>query len=323
MTLVVLGIDALDPELVDPEVHSNLTLNNYKPIDTISSYSGHPSTHELWPSIITGLPPEKHGIQLTDGVAWESPLLRLGSRLTSRLFPERLATALGALILNRTTQQTFRIPNNYYSNHNLTTVFDDRVAKPIGIPNYVVGDETDREDELRKRMGDLFKRDPDSKSGHSSSNPSLFYDRCIEMALVRFARIRASVRSRRYELVFGYTSALDLIGHVAYNHKGMQKMAYNEIDQFVEEIRSDLEKGDELLLVSDHGLQDGLHTMQAIVSGTSEGMLEDLSGVLDIKNAIEEELERANHLPDTPGFEPSGDQEPARVKEHLSDLGYL
>lgn len=95
MTLVLLGIDALDPDLVDPGRHQNLTLGSHRPIDTIVSAAGSPSTHELWPTIITGLPPAEHGLVLDDGVAWENPLLAYGSRLADALLPDIVQTRLG------------------------------------------------------------------------------------------------------------------------------------------------------------------------------------------------------------------------------------
>ena len=47
MTVVVLGVDALDPYLVDPEEHPNLTLEAHHRIETLVSSSGEPSTHEV------------------------------------------------------------------------------------------------------------------------------------------------------------------------------------------------------------------------------------------------------------------------------------
>ena len=96
MTLVVLGIDALDPELVDPAAHPNLALSAHRDIDTIVSASGEPSTHELWPTIITGLPPAEHGLELDDGVAWEHPLLAALSAVADYTVPDGLQTRLGA-----------------------------------------------------------------------------------------------------------------------------------------------------------------------------------------------------------------------------------
>jgi len=62
MILVVMGIDALDPDLVGPDAHPNLALSHHTAIETIVSSAGKPSTHELWPTIITGLPPSEHGL---------------------------------------------------------------------------------------------------------------------------------------------------------------------------------------------------------------------------------------------------------------------
>jgi len=271
MVLVVLGIDALDPELVDPESHPNLTLEANRPIETIDSSAGEPSTHELWPTIITGLPPANHGLTLdVDGVAWGNPLLAAGSTAADYLLPDGLQTRLGAWLLTNTEADAFRTPATYYQEEGLSTVFDGVEATAIGVPNYVVdpGDE-DREHALRRRMGDLFERDPESTGGHTSADPYRFYEQCLEMSMVRIARTRRRLRGGRDELVFGYTSGLDLVGHVSYDLPDLQRRAYDELDDFVGELHDDLDDGDELLLVSDHGLQDGVHTHEAMVSSTS------------------------------------------------------
>jgi len=325
MVLVVLGIDALDPELVDPEVHPNLTLDAYRSIETISSVAGEPSTHELWPTIITGLPPEEHGLELEDGVAWENPVLRIGSSVADYVLPGGLQTRIGAWLLNNTDEDAFRVPASYYRENGLTTVFDGRAAKSIGIPNYVVDpDEEDREHSLRRSLGELFERDPGARGGHTSADPAAFYEQCLEMSMVRIARIRRALRGRRYALVFGYTSGLDLVGHVAYDHGGLQERAYDEMDDFVGDLVTDLDDGDELLIVSDHGLQDGVHTDDAMVAGTNADLLDGVESVLDIRQAIEDEL-ASRHTPGQDGlaFETGDRGQKEAVRSQLEDLGYL
>lgn len=329
MTLVVLGIDALDPTFLNDEGYSNLCLTEFKRIDTIlSSETGRPSTHELWPSIITGLPPQEHGLQLTEGLKWENPLFNLGSSVSNYLLPKPVQVKLGAWLLSNTDEGNFRAPSNYYKNNGLATVFDEAVSKPIGIPNYVVDpDEADREHELRKNMGDLFQLDVDDETDHRhiTTDPGEFYELCMEMSMVRIARGRRALRGRSFELVFSYTSGLDLIGHVAYAEPGLQRRAYEELDDFVGEVRSDLEAGDELLLVSDHGLQEGEHTDEAVVTSTSDDLVGDIDSVLDVKRAIEAELERHDHEPaGKEPMQPIGSGEKGQeVKEHLEDLGYM
>jgi hypothetical protein len=46
MTLVVMGIDALDPDLVDPDAHPNLALSHHTAIETIVSSASEPSARE-------------------------------------------------------------------------------------------------------------------------------------------------------------------------------------------------------------------------------------------------------------------------------------
>jgi predicted AlkP superfamily pyrophosphatase or phosphodiesterase len=323
MTVVVFGIDALDPGLVDPEIHPHLTLAEYKTIKTLSSSKGEPSTHELWPTIITGLRPEEHGLTLDDGVAWESPVLQVGSKVSDYVLPDSVQTQLGALLLNRTSEDAFRTPASYYENNGLTTVFDDRAAKAIGIPNYVVDpDSEDREHQLRRDMGDLFERDPESKGGHASEDPSAFYEQCMEMTMIRTARIRRALRSRQYELVFGYTSGLDLIGHVSYDRPALQERAYEELNDFVGELYDDLSDEDELVLVSDHGLQDGLHTDEAMIAATDPSIIEDVSSVLDVRTALESELDLHDHIP-SPRDDAVEMGDSSEVREQLEDLGYM
>lgn len=323
MTLVVFGIDALDPDLVYPDEHSHLALDSHRSIETIVSSSGEPSTHELWPTIITGLPPSDHGLLLDEGVTWENTFISLLSLISDYALPDQLQTRLGSWLLNNTEADAFRTPATYYADNNIRTVFNDRESIAIGIPNYVVDPETeDREHQLRRQMGDLFERDVKAKGGHRSADPISFYEQCLEMAMIRIARVRRALRSREYELVFGYTSGLDLIGHVTHNRPGLQQRAYEELNEFVGELSADLNEEDELVLVSDHGLQDGLHTEEAMIAATEPSVVDAVESVLDVRDAIEEQLTMGDHTP-THRDDRGGQFGSEAVREQLEDLGYV
>jgi hypothetical protein len=326
MTLVVLGIDALDPGLVDRVDHPHLTLESHRAIETIDSAAGEPSTHELWPTIITGRRPEEHGLLLDDGVSWENPLLRYGSRVADVVLPEALQTRIGAWLLTNTAEDAFRTPATYYEDHGIRTVFDGRAAKSIGVPNYVVDEDLpDREHQLRRHMGDLFERDPSARGGHTTSDRGEFYEQCLEMVMVRVARVRRALRSGSYELVFGYTSGLDLVGHVSYDAPAIQRRAYAETDEFVGELAGDLAEEDELLLVSDHGLQEGLHTKEAMVASTKPGLVDRIESVTDVYGAVIDELTQGAHTPadETATETDHEDADGERVRQQLEDLGYM
>lgn len=325
MTVVVLGLDALDSDLVDRETHQNLTLAHHRPIDTIVSSAGQPSTHELWPTIITGLAPTEHGITLDDGVAWGNHLLEMASNVADWLVPQRIQTRIGAWLLTNTSADAFRTPASYYESHELSTVFDGHESLAISIPNYVTDlDVEDREHLLRRRMGDLFERDIKAKGGHTSADPVEFYEWCLEMLMVRIARVRRGLRSQRYELIFGYTSALDLVGHVSYDTPELQARAYEEANEFVGELVDDLSENDVLLIVSDHGLQNGMHTDEAMVAGSEEAMVENIESVLDVRDAIEYELGARDHVPESDEL---NDDRRAMgsdaLRQQLEELGYI
>ncbi|MDR9432190.1 MAG: alkaline phosphatase family protein, partial [Natronomonas sp.] len=237
--------------------------------------------------------------------------------------PDGPQTWLGAWLLNNTAEDAFRTPATYYGERGIDTVFDGVNSVAVGVPNYVVDpDVQDREHQLRREMGKLFERDPEAATGHTSTDPEAFYEQCLEMAMVRTARVRRALRGGRYELVFGYTSGLDLIGHVAHDRPALQERAYAELDDFVGELRADLGPDDDLLLVSDHGLQDGLHTETAMVSATDPALVEEIESVLDVRAAIESALTRGAHEP-VGRSAPSSRGSSSEVREHLEGLGYM
>jgi hypothetical protein len=171
-------------------------------------------------------------------------------------------------------------------------------------------------------MGDLFERDSEAKGGHRSADPVAFYEQCLEMAMIRIARVRRALRERKYELVFGYTSGLDLIGHVSHSRPELQQRAYDELNEFVGELRSDLNEEDELVVVSDHGLQDGLHTEQAMIAATDPTLVSQVSSVLDVRAGIEDELRANNHTPISKREQTTVDDS-EDVRQQLEDLGYM
>lgn len=326
MTLVVLGLDALDPDLVDESEHPNLTLASHRRIETISAAGGRPSTHELWPTIITGLHPEEHGIRLdSGGVAWSNPILNVGASVADYVLPDSVQSKVGAWLLNNTDTDVFRTPASYYARRSIPTLFDDVESLAIGVPNYVVDpDDEDFEHQLRRHIGEYMDFDPGVEHSHVADDRHEFYERCLEMVMIRIARVRRGLRSHDYELVFGYTSGIDLVGHVAFDAPSLQRRAYEEADTFVGELRRDLDEDDELLIVSDHGLQEGVHTEEAMVASTVPTIVDSIDGVEDVYETVRERLEGGRHRPDRDRVAvEAGERTAAEVREHLDDLGYL
>jgi len=120
MTVVVLGLDALDPDLVDSVDHPNLTLDAHASIETVlSSATDEPSTHELWPTIITGLLPDEHGLQLESGISSGESDYQSREYVGNCSTPENVRSILGAWLLNNTDEVPFRTPVSYYTQNGL------------------------------------------------------------------------------------------------------------------------------------------------------------------------------------------------------------
>jgi hypothetical protein len=78
---------------------------------------------------------------------------------------------------------------------------------------------------------------------------------------------------------------------------------------------------DELVLVSGHGLQDGLHTDEAMIASTDPLITEAFLSVLDVRLAVENKLDNQNHT-SQPRQSISDIGDSAKVKKQLDDIDY-
>jgi hypothetical protein len=103
----------------------------------------------------------------------------------------------------------------------------------------------------------------------------------------------------------------------------MQDAMYAAMDEVVGELRSDLSADDELLLVSDHGLQEGVHSEPAMIAATDARLVKEIESVTEVPKAVGRELEGVDHRPEGRvfGAEAGGDGE--AVRRQLEDLGYM
>jgi hypothetical protein len=102
MTPVIFGLDALDAALVEHWDLDVFKLTQHKQIETFGYGDKTPYTLEVWPSIATGLHPEKHGITAKDSSDWENPMLDFFSQFAHHL-PGNLQSRLGACFESNTS----------------------------------------------------------------------------------------------------------------------------------------------------------------------------------------------------------------------------
>ncbi|MDY7080887.1 MAG: nucleotide pyrophosphatase, partial [Halobacteria archaeon] len=98
-TTVVLGWDGLDYELCSEFGFCDSFAPHHREIRSIENpILGKPHTYEVWPSIITGVKPDKHGVHLLTeggGARMSNPAMRAISNLVHSAVSKRTRVRLG------------------------------------------------------------------------------------------------------------------------------------------------------------------------------------------------------------------------------------
>ncbi|MDY6779733.1 MAG: nucleotide pyrophosphatase, partial [Halobacteria archaeon] len=138
-TTVVLGWDGLDYEIGSEFGLLDDFVPHHKKIDTFDNpVLGNPSTYEIWPTIITGVEPARHGVRVIsddEGAGISNPVVGRLSNTLHSLLPERTRVGIGLALRNRGISLDQRSPK-YYRSKGFTTVFDGRRSRSVGVPNY-------------------------------------------------------------------------------------------------------------------------------------------------------------------------------------------
>jgi hypothetical protein len=339
-TTVVLGWDALDHELAEAFELGEPFGPHYAPLETFDNpVLGKPHTYEVWPSILTGVEPDEHGIHAAteeEGVDWGNPVIATASRLAQDVVPKSVRTRIGQTLREGGAKLDFKYAD-YYREAGVETVFDGRTGRSIAIPNHRV----EADDEL----GLVFDRGAQlgaflnvenvdgNKTRHFPKvSPSRLEERLVAEAAKKLGVVRAALH-REYDLLFVWLGYLDTVGHLApvmaEEDPGWQERAYRLAAAFTDGIRETMTPEDTLVCVSDHGLQGGDHTHSAFVGSSDPGFLEGVDSVFDLKDAIDGVTPKRSHADDPPireafQYDRRDDRRDAsEVRGQLEDLGYL
>jgi hypothetical protein len=336
-TTVVLGWDGLDRTLVEEYDLTEAFGPHYSPLETFDNpILGKPHTYELWPSIITGRPPDEHGVHIAteDDPDPNHPLLEAAGETVWKATPRRLRAALEKRFEGRGAKLGL-LSADYYRTRDISTVFDGRTARPIAIPNYRVTRDYDLDVVFdRGREFERFLR-AGERGGRSRALAALV-PQLEELLAGEASRKLGIVRSavqREYDLVFVWLGFIDTVGHLApiagEIAPGWQERSYRLAADWTRELRKALLETDKLVCVSDHGIREGHHTPDAFIGATHEGIPESADTVLDVRSAIESATP-ASGATGTPSLkEVYQTEERTRVrtagdvKEQLDGLGYL
>lgn len=298
MTLVVVALDAADLHLVEQYGCDNISLNESTRMETLAHRLDYPHTSEVWPSIATGLHPSEHGIG--DGY-WDNSLLTVLSRAAHRLdVSESIRGKIGDVIKSKTDQEwhldevddpTF-LDGEYRAVHNWPGV---------------------HRNESIRYIWDLFQQ---LKDGDISD--ATFTREAYSEAASKFGWVREAV-GHETELVATHIHLLDVFGHLYPEDEERYGEIYTDVDRMIGDVRDVLNPEDELLVLSDHGIETswipededpGRHSWRALAATTLDS---PPTHVLAVKEWVEGHLETVE----------TDDGDIDIPEEQLRELGYI
>lgn len=333
-TTVVLGWDALDAQLVEEFGLADAFGAHGTAIDTFANdVIGEPHTREVWPSIITGVPPAEHGIYAAtddEGVKWSNPAIRLAARAAQYTVPEDVKTVLGRWLRSKGAGVE-KYSAEYYSDQGLETVFDGRRSFPIAVPNYW----TDRDEahgflfDRGAHLGKWLDRGPDGwRPADWERQVAVEREMYLE-ASTKLGLIHHAIQ-QEHDLVFAWFGFVDTFGHVEpAAAEPVQRRAYEQAARWTEGVRASLSTEDTLICLSDHGLRGGSHTMDAYLGADNPLIPDMVDSVFDVRAMLD------RITPSRPPVDPpalrnrdtrarAGDAEAAdAVRSRLEELGYV
>jgi hypothetical protein len=341
MTTLVLGWDALDAELVEQYSLGDAFGPHRRTIATFDNEAlGEPHTREVWPSVITGVPPAEHGVYAVSPegsrVEWANPLVRAAAAVGERFVPDDIRTRIGKKLRDRGAEVEERTPT-YYRDRGVDTVFDGRQSRAISLPNYRTG--RDSAVGVAPGRAELWAGVFEGAGGvgesvYESKVPTAELDEHLLADTGRRLGVVRSALQREYDLVFVWLGHLDTVGHLAptVDERGWQERHYHIAAGLTRELHETLQEDDTLICVSDHGLRDGRHTHTPLLTADDPDALEGVDSVLDVRDGIEAVTPATDgrpHKRDPPVCEryrresTVGEQSVDDVRENLEDLGYL
>lgn len=299
MTLVVLALDALDPVHVEQSGAEEFRLSTWGECETFAHMYDKPHTSEVWPTVATGVHPSEHGVTGDSTSEWDNPLVDFASRFTGRLSGKHRAI-LGE-VAQRVTGADWELREVQSP-----TFFDGPGRVVHNWPGVHRGSEL-------QRAWDVFRR-----ANQADMSKQEFDRRIRGIAAEQFGWVREML-NHDLNLVGAHVHVIDATGHVYRNDRERYYDAYRWTAERLGEVRSAMAPRDDLLIVSDHGIETswvagdenpGSHSWRAFSATTLDTRPES---VFDVKDWVEA------HVGDK-----TVDEDDLDVpEEQLRDLGYI
>jgi predicted AlkP superfamily phosphohydrolase/phosphomutase len=290
MKVLILGIDALEYNLVEEWDLKNIKQNEYGKIKVpITNNLKEPATEIVWPCFITGKEPVKMGY--TSTILYRQPFKWFFENIYTNINSKQGDINPETILDKRTKKREFldllssffkKAGFSYHPTRTdieASTIFDNKDKKiaHFHIPVY----DKDVFPEYRKDLVDVIsKKIPVSE--FTKSVKKSFNDRCKEL-------IEYLENNKDWDLIMMYWFCLDGVQHAFFKNKLKIMDFYMLFNEFVETLKKKLPSNVFLLIISDHGQEKGIHTDHGFYSSNIKiGMKKE--NITDFKKIIEKKL---------------------------------
>ena len=298
MRVLILGIDALEHSLVEKWDLKHLKQKEYgKIIVPIYEAGGEPVTLVVWPCFITGKEPEEMG--------FDSPILY---RQPLKVFLDKIFFPVSSFIKNDSdtvkdesinfktsrkqkiisrfnflsmkagfgrypTEKDIKAPT-FFDNENIKTV---RFHIPVYDESHTLEDHCNPRNNVIAALGDKsLRKEFDTRLLQE------FKDRSKELL---------DVINDDWDLCMQYFYVLDGIQHVFFKNKLKIMSFYMRFNEFVGKVKEIVSDDTMILVISDHGQKNGLHTKYGFYSCNKKLGLNNPK-ISDFKDIIEEKIKQ-------------------------------
>ena len=293
--VLILGIDALEYELVEKWDLKNLKQEEYGKVELPLYGDEEPNTRIIWPCFITGKMPREMGY------------------VTSRIFKPPIQFFINIFLPK--IKFVFNPQRNRESidfisrEENIKTRFSKKLYKLLAERN--VTRKPTREDIKSETIFDLFNNSfhlhipiydeylppYSNKVIHAIEDKAyrpVFELQCIQEFKQRTKEVFEWLE-KEWKLFMQYFWLLDGIQHVFYNQPKKIAKFYLMFDEFVGKVREKIDNETLLLIISDHGQKNGIHTNYGFYSLNKPLGLKNPK-LIDFRWIIEDLLKTINFL---------------------------
>jgi predicted AlkP superfamily phosphohydrolase/phosphomutase len=290
MKVLILGIDALEYDLVEEWDLKNLKQKEYGKIKVpLTKNLDDPATEIVWPCFITGKEPEEMGYIST--ILYRQPFKWFFENVYTNIntkeegfhpdtiLHKKTKKSNSSVLLSKFFMKSGFAHSPTRSNIKAHTIFDNKSLKiaHFHIPVY----DKDAFPEYRKDLVKVISKKKNA-SDFTKTVKKTFYDRCNELTSYL-------EKNKDWDLVMMYWFCLDGVQHAFFRNKLKIMDFYILFNEFVGKLRSKLSDDVLLLIISDHGQEKGIHTDYGFYSSNIKiDMKKD--NIIDFKNIIDRKL---------------------------------